>query len=367
MRNNITPMNFRKLFSLILICGTLGGCNTHTETLLVGAKIYEHSGSYASLFEQWNKLGINTGFCSQELISDPEFIKQARDHGISTFLIFPVFFNPEALAQNPELAAITQHGQKAVEEWVEFVCPSRKKYRQAMIEKARRLVRETQMDGISIDFIRHFVYWEKVYPDRNPASLPVTCFDSICLHNFQTETALSIPANLVSTGEKAQWIMETHSEEWIRWHCELITSMVEEIAEAVREENPEILVNIHLVPWTEEEFEGGRRRVAGQDLEELSKHTDLLSPMTYAHMVKQEPKWIHRITEEMYLSTGGKVIPSVQVEKAYLDKEFGLEEFRETITEALKPPSGGVILWSWERLIAEPGKVNIFQELMEAY
>jgi len=61
------------------------------------------------------------------------------------------------------------------------------------------------------------------------------------------------------------------------------------------------------------------------------------------------------------------VIPSVQVGQAYLETEFGLEEFRETITEALRPPSGGVILWSWERLIAEPGKVDIFQELMDAY
>ena len=333
----------------------------------MGAKIYEHSGSYVSLFEQWIDLGLNTGFCSEELISDPEFMKQARDHGISTFLIFPVFFNSEALDQDPKLAAITQEGQVAVEEWVEFICPSRESYRQAMIEKARKLVRESQVDGISIDFIRHFVYWEKVYPERHPDSLPVTCFDSVCLHHFQTETGLFVPGQLSGTAETAQWILQNGQEEWIQWRCALITSMVEDIAAAVREEKPDILVNIHLVPWTEKDFDGGRKRVAGQDLQELSKHSDLLSPMTYAHMLRQKPDWIHRITEEMYLSTGGRVIPSVQVGQAYLETEFGLEEFRETIHQALLPPSGGVILWSWERLIAEPEKVELFRQMMEKY
>ena len=62
--------------------------------MLIGAKIYEHSGSYNLLFEEWNQMGINTGFCSQELISDRDFMKGAREHEISTFVIFPVFFNP---------------------------------------------------------------------------------------------------------------------------------------------------------------------------------------------------------------------------------------------------------------------------------
>lgn len=360
-------MKLPHLLPAILISCTILGCSTKTEKLLVGAKIYEHSGSYGSLFEQWNRLGINTGFCSQDLISDPEFMKQARDHDIATFLIFPVFFNADALDLNPELAAITQHGEAAVEEWVEFVCPSREDYRYAMVEKARQLVRETQVDGISIDFIRHFVYWEKVYPDRQPNSLPVTCFDSVCLDHFQAETGLTIPDQIINTGEKARWILQNHQGDWIQWRCELITSMVKDIAEAVREVKPDIEVNIHLVPWTEEEFEGGRKRVAGQDLFELSEYTDLLSPMTYAHMVKQKPEWIHRITEEMYLCTGGKVVPSVQVGKAYLEREFDLEEFGETIREALRPPSGGVILWSWERLIAEPEKVELFRQIMKDY
>jgi len=351
-------------FPLLLLILCLCGCAPQRDSLLIGAKIYEHSGSYATLFRQWNELGINTGFCGEALITDPEFMEQARKHEISTYLIFPVFFNPEVLAQSPDLSAITQDGSRASEEWVEFICPSRKDYREQVVENARQLVRAHRPDGISIDFIRHFVYWEKVYPGRDPATLPVSCFDSVCLEHFQAESGIQMAPQLESTSEKATWILESHREEWTTWRCKLITSMVREIVQAVREVKPDILVNIHLVPWTENDFNGGLRRVAGQDILALSEHADLLSPMTYAHMVKQPPSWVHHITEDMAGMSSLPVIPSIQVGLAYLDNGYGLEEFRETVEQALLPPSGGMILWSWERLVAEPEKVELFREIL---
>jgi hypothetical protein len=50
---------------------------------------------------------------------------------------------------------------------------------------------------------------------------------------------------------------------------------------------------------------------------------------------------------------------------AYLDNEFDLVEFRETVEEALLPPSEGLILWSWEKLIAEPDKLELFGEILK--
>ncbi len=351
-------------FLLLLLIFCLSGCDPQRDKLLIGAKIYEHSGSYATLFRQWNDMGINTGFCSQDLIADNEFMEQAREHGISTYLIFPVFFNPEALALSPDLAAIKQDGSAAAEEWVEFVCPSREDYRRQVVEKARQLVRAHHPDGISIDFIRHFVYWEKVYPDRDPSSLPVSCFDSVCLEHFKAETGIQVAPHLENTVDMAAWILDFYQEDWTTWRCGLITSMVREIVQAVREVEPGIQVNIHLVPWAERDFDGGLKRVAGQDIKALSSYSDLLSPMTYAHMVKQSPAWVHHITEEMAGMSSLPVIPSIQVGLAYLDNGYGLDEFRETVEQALLAPSGGLILWSWERLAAEPEKAELFREIL---
>jgi hypothetical protein len=348
----------------VLILLLLQGCRNDGDQALIGAKIYEHQGSYKELFRQWNQLGINTGFCSEELVSDPEFVKEAREHQITTFVIFPVFFNPELLSLRPELAAIMQDGEVAKEEWVEFVCPSREDYRQQVVAHARRLIRDHQPDGISIDFIRHFVYWEKVYPDRDPATLPLSCFDSVCLENFLAASGITLPVELSNIPEGAQWILSNHGEAWTDWRCSLITGMVKDISEAVREEKSDILVNIHLVPWAEEDFNGAMQRIAGQDVRALSSQSDYLSPMTYAHMLKRPPAWVHDMVQDTYRQSRSRVLPSIQVGKAYLDTDFDLEEFRQTMEAALKAPSSGVVLWSWERLMAEPEKVKLFKDIL---
>ena len=89
--------------------------------------------------------------------------------------------------------------------------------------------------------------------------------------------------------------------------------------------------------------------------------------MTYAHMVKQPPTWVHHIVEDIFMQTGGTVLPSIQVGRAYLETEFDLEEFRETLEAALEAPSSGVIIWSWEHLIAEPAKVDLFKDIVTTH
>lgn len=352
------------LFIPTMVLILVQACTPDMDRTVIGAKIYAHDGPYDQLFRKWNQMGINTGFCSKELISDPGFIREARKHQITTYVIFPVFFNPDEIAGSPKLAAIKQDGTVASEDWVEFVCPSREDYRQQIIQQARQVVRDHRPDGISIDFIRHFVYWEKVYPDRDPESLPISCFDSLCLDHFQSEYGLRIPGELKDIPEKAAWILEQHGDAWTTWRCELITSMVEAIAGAAREEKPDILVNVHLVPWGEADFDGAIQKVAGQDIRALAALSNYLSPMTYAHMLQQPPWWVNSIVEDFHRQTGASIVPSIQVGQAYLDKPYGLQEFRQMVEAALAEPSAGVVLWSWEHLIAEPEKAELFKDIL---
>jgi len=95
------------------------------DSRIIGIKIYNHKGSYNELISQWRSIGINTLFTSLSLYSDKEFRSVTKKNGIASYVIIPIFFNPEILDVFPEYYAITDKGEKAEEDWVQFVCPSR--------------------------------------------------------------------------------------------------------------------------------------------------------------------------------------------------------------------------------------------------
>jgi uncharacterized lipoprotein YddW (UPF0748 family) len=333
---------------------------------IIGVKIYNHAGSLPALFEEWQSLGVNTAFVSASLDSNSEFRNLADQFKIKTFIILPIFFNPEALRENPDLYALTADGQKAIEDWVNFICPTRSDYRRQCIEYVQNLIRQLNPDGISLDFIRYFVFWEEIYPDRTLNSLPNTCFDASCLEKFQADKKITIPKNLVTTTDKAVWILKNCVQPWTDWKCQTITSMVSDIAAAARKIKPDILINIHLVPWRQHDFDGAVKAIAGQDFQELSKYVDFLSPMCYHHMLKRDPAWISSVVANAYYQTKGKIIPSIQVNQAYLTEELTADVFLQALIESLKYPSAGVMLWSWEQLDKQPLKKGVFKDVVQS-
>jgi hypothetical protein len=351
---------------MLFSCSQRKGFVAPEEELIIGVKIYDYAGSIPELFEEWRSLGINTAFVSASLISNQEFRSSAKKNNIATFIIIPTFYNPEELEKRPDLFAVTNAGKKASEEWVSFICPSREDYRSQRIEYVKNLVREFKPEGISLDFIRYFVYWEKVYPDRTLSSLPNTCFDSHCLEEFQKAMKIRIPLEISDTSEKAKWIIENHLSEWTEWKCQVITSMVKTLSEESRKIEPDIKINVHTVPWRADDFEGAIKIIAGQDLAKIASYTDYLSPMCYHHMVTRDTPWIQSVVEDVYSLTQSHIIPSIQVKEAYIDKTLTPSVFRDSLVEALKPPSKGVVFWSWENLEKSPAKKELIKTVLRS-
>lgn len=332
---------------------------------VLGAKIYEHEGDFDRLFEEWRDLGFNSAFVGERLASDPAFRAAAEERRIALYLIAPVFFDPQALAEEPDLWAITADGRRAEDDWVQFVCPSRQAYRQRRVREISELAERIRPQGLSLDFIRHFVFWEMVRPGTTAETLPRTCFCSHCVARFVSEKNLAIPPGLTETRDRAHWILTEHEREWHVWRARLITSMVREITRAVREVDPEILINLHVVPWRRDDFDGAIDRVAGQDLASLSTLVEVLSPMCYSFMLHRPPGWIHSVVEDHEYRAHARILPSIQVREAYREgDELSDHEFESSLREALKAPSSGVVLWSWEALAQEPGKQEIVRRVL---
>jgi len=353
------------LFLLTLFsCSDQGKKLGQKDHFMIGIKIYDYEGELPQLFEEWLSLGINTAFVGESLLSNRNFHMLAKKFGITVFVIFPIFYDPEVLHRDPDLYAITHLGDKAIEEWVEFVCPTREDYRKQRIAHIKKAIQELNPDGISIDFIRYFVFWEKVYPDRSLDTLPNTCFDNHCLLKFQKETGIEIPQRFTNVPQKAEWILDNHIQEWTEWKCSVITGMVQEITKVAKKIKPNILVNVHAVPWRQKDYGGAIKSIAGQDLLDISAHTDYISPMCYSHMLKRKPNWISSVVEDIGNLTRSRIVPSIQVKEAYLNNILSESEFKAALDEVLKPPSRGVIFWSWDGLEKDPEKKLLIKSLL---
>lgn len=349
---------------MVIIILSFSGCKEASEKI-IGIKIYDYSGDYNKLVSVWEEMGINSAFVSTSLAADKDFREALKSKGISVFIIFPVFFNPEMLKTDSTLYAITNTGSKASEDWVNFVCPSRKIYRNGIKEQLSEFIYALDPDGISIDFIRQFVYWEKIYPDRDYSTIEKSCYCDSCIAGFSLKHGVKIPESCSTTVARAEWLDKNHQLSWDGYRCELITLMVKELSEVAHMQKNNILINVHIVPWKSDDFNNGGIRIAGQDLDSIELYTDYISPMCYSQMLDRDAEWISDVVTDMDIKAAGKVIPSIQVYPYYIERRFTPDDFRICLEEALKPPSQGVIFFSWPLFEKDSVRMKVVSEVNE--
>jgi hypothetical protein len=336
----------KKLTIILLVIITCAGCKHDVETI-IGVKIYEYDNDFNLLIGQWKEMGVNTAFVSEELAADKPFRQLLKDNNIQVYIIFPVFYNPELLHQDSTLYAITDKGDIASGDWVEFVCPSRTAYRKSKVDEAADLIRTLEPDGLSIDFIRQFVFWEMIYPDRTAESIDAACFCDSCIAGFCKLKDITLPDTCVTVQHKAAFMLDFYPEEWDIYRCDLIASMVKEISDKAHTVKPDIKINVHAVPWRDTDFGGANIRVAAQDLQKIAPYTDYISPMCYSQMLRRDAAWIGSVVAEMDGKAPGKILPSIQVYPYYIDDPYSVEDFRECVDVALQEPSRGIVFFSW--------------------
>ena len=275
------------------------GCISHKPVKIIGIKIYDYKGDYEILAGKWSEMGINTAFVSETLAANDTFRQALRKRDISVFIIFPIFQNPEYLKKYSSMSAITSKGLKAKDDWVEFVCPSRVTYRKTKVDELSEMIRSLDPDGISIDFIRQFVFWEMIYPDRDPATIDRACYCDSCLAGFTEYTGVELPDTCKTTSGKAGWIDKNCPDPWNKYRCSLIKEIVEDLSVEARSVKPDIKLNFHAVPWREQDFDSAIVKVASQDLRMITQYVDYISPMCYSQMLRRDAEWIAGIVADM--------------------------------------------------------------------
>jgi uncharacterized lipoprotein YddW (UPF0748 family) len=224
------------------------------------------------------------------------------------------------------------------------------------------LVKQLKPEGVSIDFIRQFVFWEMVYPDRDAQSIETACFCDSCIADFCRLENVEMADSINATDRRADFILKTYSGQWNDYRTGLIANMVREITESVRRIQPGIKISLHAVPWRDEDFGGANIRVTAQDLSKIAPFVDYISPMCYSQMVRRDDRWIESVVAEMDRKASGKILPSIQVYPYYVNDKYSADDFGRCIEAALAGNSRGVVFFSWPLFEKDPQRMGIVKE-----
>jgi hypothetical protein len=278
---------------------------------------------------------------------DDEFVDTCHRNGIRVYAEAAIFVGEKYWKEHPESRPITASGEPLEKiEWYAGVCPNQPWLWQEKLEMIRTMVRETKLDGIWLDFIRYPCHWEVKSP-----RLDQTCFCPVCMKQFQKDTGITIPAELVNAKEKAQWVLKHHRNKFIEWKCERIALFVQKAREVIKAERPGVLVGLFGVPWMPTELDDAIHAIIGQDYRMLAPYVDVFSPMVYHRMCGRDTKWISDVTRYLVRITRKPVVPIIQA--CSLPDKLTDAEFKQAMEAALSVPSAGVIIFNLKYLIEE--------------
>lgn len=283
--------------------------------------------------------GFNTVFGGS---SSPQMRRALQAAHVTRFVEIPLFVGEKHWKRDPDCQPVARNGRKIKKQgWYAPVCPNTPWLREEKLQSILRIVRDQQIDGVWLDFIRFPVFWEE-----SPPFLVETCFCPECLKSFGAHLQVTIQGSTVA--EKAEWILSNHKDRWERWRADCILDYVKKVREEVKKVSPNTLVGAFVIPWRDEEFDQALYRIAGQDLTGFGQVVDVLSPMLYFRELGRPPGWVAERISELDQNVEAPILPILQCFD--LPDRLPDADLTNGIDQSLLSPSCGTILFSQKHL-----------------
>jgi hypothetical protein len=267
---------------------------------------------------------------------DKKLRETLRRRGIKVYAEAAIFHGSTEWKRHPGSRPINAAG-KPIEkvQWYRGLCPNQDRLIKQRLGFVRQLVTKYQVDGVWLDFIRYPCHWEVLEP-----KLEQTCFCPVCLEKFRKDTGIGHP--------------QDDPAAFAGWKTDQIAGFVKKAAAVAKQANPDVVVGLFAVPWKQGERDNAIINIIGQDYGKLAPHVDVFSPMVYHKMVGEKPRWISGMVRYTAGLTGKPVVPIIQA--ASEPTRLGDEEFIQSVRQALKFPSKGVIILSMKQFLGEGRK-----------
>lgn len=353
-------------FLLLIALSALVACTSPSPEEESESKTVEIRGVYGHPGPLWDKgyqlpdLGVNSVFVHGGSIDSP-MVARARAEGVQVYAEFATLNGKGYVEEHPEAWAVNEKGEQVeAASWFMGVCPTEPGFRQYRFDQLRTLLTKHALDGVWMDY----VHWHAQFEEPEPI-LPETCFNESCLRRFSADTGVDIPEG--STAEKAQWILNNEEQAWRDWRCRIIREWAVEMRKIVKEIRPDALLGLYHCPWSDEEFDGARRRILGLDYDLLKEPIDVFSPMVYHERMGRAPGWVQGNIEWFCArldASGGsypKVWPIVQAYNG--SGTVSATEFETVLRGGLAGCSTGAMMFTTRAVAEEEEKVEVMRRI----
>lgn len=353
--------NSREKIILFFTCTTLlFSCDRNSNNKMEIRGIYGHPQPL------WNKeikladLHINAIFVHSGSI-DKELLSQAKNEGVKVYAEFPVL-NGKGYIEAWPINEKGEHVEPA--SWFMGVCPTDSGFRNYRLSMLRDLLTEFEIDGVWMDYM----HWHAQFEEPEPI-LFETCFCENCLKNFAANKKIELPHN--DLVQNAEWILTQNDQIWREWRCEVVAGWASDFKKMIELYNPGILLGVFHCPWTDNEFDGARKRILGIDYDLLGKYADVFSPMVYHARMGRSPEWVAENISWLCesLSHGENQMPEVwPIVQAYNNPEIiSAHEFETVLKGGASSCAGGIMMFTTRAVADDEAKIEVMKKVYGSF
>jgi hypothetical protein len=253
-----------------------------------------------------------------ETLNDRAFRDALATRGIAYFSSILFGFDPNLLAQHPEMLPVDQHGkpEKKVD-WYIGIPADRETNIQHKLSLLKPAVEHLQPDGVHLGFIRWPGFWEIWLDDVKRNDMPDFCYGPDTLKRFCAASGVDLPVN--DAAKSAKILCEKHKDIWVKWKCGEVVKTVARVKATLRTSKPDLQIAINTLPFFLSDFDNAVEEVFGQSPTMLGGVAEVFEVMAYHQILRRETDWPGRIGTDIKRRSKRTTICTIQGNPLYLE------------------------------------------------
>lgn len=255
-------------------------------------------------------------------VTNLELIKEIFPN-VDIYISYRCFEGKELSEKFPDAITVDAQGKPTISGDYFPVSPVNKDVREFHLSEIESFC-TLGIKGFWLDHFQFPTKWDTNLPD-----ILDTDFSESAIKEFEGFIGEEIEGNNIE--EKYLHIDGSYYHEWLQFKSGILVSFADEVKKILSPKN--MTLSFFAIPWEEQEYGAGIKRIIAQDHSILINHFDETGIMFYYNSVQSDVEWIKNKIE--YFWQLGTYFYSVI--------EVG-PNFDEALEQASKSPSKGIIL-----------------------